>query len=239
MKYQPAMNWPTDRAEAQVRLAEAAKAVCLLNQIHEPELIAAVDTAYGVDAEYVYSSAVVTKFPDIEEVERTTTRARAPFPYVPGLLFYREGPAIVEALGRLKTAPDVIIVHGHGLAHQQRCGMASQIGVLFDTPSIGCCRRILAGRHRPVGDSKGSAEPIMLGDQQVGWAYRSKDHVKPIFISPGHKCDLATARDIIVRNLRGFRLPEPLRLAHLFANKHKRSLEERRADGSGSPHTSH
>ncbi len=238
MDHRPITNWPVDRAEAEARLAETAKAVSLLNFIHDPELVAAVDTAYGVGAEYVYASAVVTRFPDIEEVERTVARARAPFPYIPGLLFFREGPAITEALERLKSTPDVIIVHGHGVAHPRRCGMASQIGVLFDVPSIGCCRRILAGRHRPVGDSKGSAEPIMLGGQEVGWAYRSKDHVKPIFISPGHKCDLATARDIVVRNLRGFRLPEPLRLAHLFANKHKRNLENRRTDDVGSPHTS-
>lgn len=232
-------RWPRTKAEAQVMQAEAAVQVVLRNEVGEPHVIAAVDTAYGEDGEYVYAGAVTVSFPEMREVERATSQARVAFPYVPGLLFFREGPAIVEALGGLTVEPDVIIVHGHGLAHPERCGMASQAGVLFKRPTIGCCRKLLAGKHRPVGEAKGNCEEIMLGNTPVGWAYRSKDRVKPIFLSPGHRCDLATAREVIVRSLLGFRLPEPLRLAHLFANKHKRLVESRlsgRRNSSETPH---
>ena len=134
---------------------------------------------------------------------------------------------ILSALEKIKENPDIIIVHGHGYAHPGRCGMASLVGLAFDKPSIGCARRLLAGYHRPVDPRKGSQQPLILNSREVGIAYRSKENVKPIFISPGHKCNLAQARDIIVQNLRGFRMPEPLRLAHLYANKYKRHREQK------------
>ena len=207
--------------------AEVAGQISLVNHVSEPQLIAAVDTAYGRGGEMVYAAAVVTTFPEVEEVERSSASARAVFPYVPGLLFFREGPVVVEALAGLKVEPDLIIVHGHGVAHPRRCGMASHIGVLFDVPTIGCCRKLLVGRHRPIATTKGHYQPIVLGDKVLGRAYRSKDGVKPIFVSAAYKCDLDTAQDIVVRNLRGYRLPEPLRLAHLFANKYKRYTEKK------------
>ena len=107
--------------------------------------------------------------------------------------------------------------------------MACQIGLAIDRPTIGCARKLLAGRHRPVAPAKGSSQPIVANSKQVGLAYRSKENVKPIFISSGHRCDLEHARDIIVKNLRGFRLPEPLRLAHLFANKYRRRSEAKKS----------
>ena len=119
-------------------------------------------------------------------------------------------------------------VHGHGTAHPRRIGMACQIGLDFDLPTIGCARKLLSGAIRPVGETRGSSQPILLKGREVGLAYRSKDRVKPIFISPGYKCDLPFALDIIVKCLRGYRLPEPLRIAHLFANKYKRYNEKKR-----------
>ncbi len=208
--------------------AAAAAEYDPLNHIDEPKLIAAVDTAYGFAGKFVYAGAVITSFPDIELIERVRAHAVVEFPYVPGLLFYREGAAILKALSELQERPDVIIVHGHGSAHPTGFGMASQIGVLADVPTVGCCRRMLAGNHRPVGTAKGSSQPIVIGEKTVGLAYRSKANVKPIFISAGHKCDLDHARDIVARNLRGYRLPEPLRLAHLFANKYKKYKESNR-----------
>jgi deoxyribonuclease V len=219
-------DWPQTSAAALAVVETLAGDISLLNHCHEPKLVAAVDTAYGFGGETVYAAAVVTTFPEIQIVERRTSCKPATFPYRPGLLFFREGPAILEALEGLKHTVDLIIVHGHGIAHPRRCGMACHIGVLFDCPTVGCCRKLLAGRHRPVDAEKGSRQPIMLHGREVGLALRSKDNVKPIFISPGHKCDLDTARDIIMRNIRGYRLPEPLRLAHLFANKYKRYREK-------------
>jgi len=174
----------------------------------------------------LYAAAVVTSFPEVEVVERSFYHGTMSFPYVPGLKYYREGPIIVKALANLSTEPDLIIVHGHGIAHPKRCGMACQIGLTFDKPTIGCARKLLAGRFREVPEIKGSSQPIHLNEKVVGVAYRSKDKVKPVFISPAYKIDLERARDLSLRNLRGYRLPEPLRLAHLFANKYKRRIEK-------------
>lgn len=195
--------------------------------VDEPGLITAVDSAYGYGGEMIFSSAVVTTFPEIEEVERTLHSEKVTFPHDSSLLYFREGPAIIEALAQLDSDPDLIIVHGHGLAHPRRCGLASLIGLAFDRPTIGCARKLLAGRVREVPPAKGTSQPILDRHEEVGIAYRSKENVKCLFISPGHDIDLTQARDYVVRNLRGYRLPEPLRLAHLYANKFRRKEERK------------
>jgi deoxyribonuclease V len=220
--------WPTSVSEAHEMQKDMAAAVDLFGNLKDIRLVVAVDTAYGKNAEVVYAVAVVVSYPDIVEVERSFQYDPVSFPYVPGLFFYREGPTILKALAKLETKPGVIIVHGHGIAHPRCCGMASQIGMVLNKPTIGCARKLLAGTHRPVGSVKGSCQPIMLRSKEVGVAYRSKENVKPIFISPGHQCTLEQARELVVTNLRGFRLPEPLRLAHLFANKLRRRIENQR-----------
>ncbi|MBN1212048.1 MAG: endonuclease V [candidate division Zixibacteria bacterium] len=219
-------GWPTTKSEAIGFQKERAGQVDLQGNNNEPALIAAVDTAYGFGGEKLYASVVVVTFPKLQEVERVYHFDTVNFPYHPGLFYFREGPVILEALTRLVNRPDILIVHGHGTAHPKRIGMACHIGLDFDLPTIGCVRKLLAGTHRPVGEAKGSSQLIVLFGKEVGLAYRSKDKVKPIFISPGYKCDLPFARDIIVKCLRGYRLPEPLRMAHLFANKYKRHIEK-------------
>ncbi len=227
MEYQDKLAWPQSGEEALEMQKEMAGSVDLLGNFEQMKLVAAVDTAYGKNAEVLYAAAVVVSYPDIEEVERSFQYDRVTFPYVPGLFFYREGPTMLKALAKLECDPDLIIVHGHGVAHPRRCGIATQIGIATDKPTIGCARKPLCGRHRPVSPAKGSCEPITFQSKEVGLAYRSKENVKEIFLSPGHKCSLDQARDIIVTSLRGFRLPEPLRLAHLFANKFRRRIENK------------
>jgi len=144
------------------------------------------------------------------------------FPYIPGLYYYREGQIIVEVLKKLQAEPDLLMVDGHGIAHPKSCGIACHLGIDFDMMSIGCARKLLVGNNVPVRELKGNYQPVRFRGKEVGVAYRSKDGVKPIFISPGHQCDTEYARNIIIRCLRGFRMPEPIRLAHLFANKYKR-----------------
>ncbi|HOP07768.1 MAG TPA: endonuclease V [candidate division Zixibacteria bacterium] len=229
MELKRIFDWPQDKDEARRLQSDAASSLTFITDHDEPRLIAAVDTAYGYGGEVLYAAVVVTSFPEIEIVERNYYYGEMTFPYLPGLLFYREGPVILKALAKLQNDPDLIIVHGHGIAHDRGCGQASHIGLAFDKPTIGCARKLLAGRVRAVPEIKGGSQPIIIGNREVGLAYRSKDKVKPIFISPGYRCDLNLARDIVVRNLRGYRLPEPLRLAHLFANKYKRRFEKESA----------
>ena len=144
------------------------------------------------------------------------------------MFFFREGQTIIKAFEKLENEPDLLMVHGHGISHPVRFGMASHIGLIFNKPTIGCCRKLLVGKHREVDDSKGSFQIISYQNKEVGYAYRSKDSVKPIFISPGHLISLEQSKEYIVRNLRGFRLPEPLRSAHKFANKFRRQIEKKK-----------
>ncbi len=225
----PRYSIPTirKRNEAIDFQAEIASKIHLTPEYEEPSLIAAVDTAYGDNGELVFASVVVTTFPEIEIVERASYYSPVTFPYLPGLLFFREGTAIIEAFKKLRETPQLLIVHGQGIAHPKQCGMACHLGHLYDVPAIGCSRKLIAGRHRDLPEQKGSAQPIILRGREAGVAYRSKEKVKPIFISPAFRCNLEQARDLVVRNLRGYRQPEPLRLAHLFANKFKRLVEKK------------
>ncbi len=227
MDYRRRHEWPTTKEEAYSLQKELANEINLNGNFDEPKLIAAVDTAYGTDGDILYAAAVVTTFPDIELVERAYHSSPVTFPYVPGLFYFREGQVIVEALAKVTNNVDLIIVHGHGIAHPRYCGMACFVGLTFGKPTIGCARKLLTGTHRPVGENKGSFQPIYIRSREVGYALRSKGGVKPIYISPAYKCDLSHAKEIIVQNLRGYRLPEPLRLAHLLANKYRRYVERK------------
>lgn len=226
---------PSSHDRAREVIARLADQVQLYPGDSEPSLVTAVDTAYGFQAKTVFACAVTTTFPELELVERSFSRQSTPYPYVPGLLCFREGPVMLDALADLKQLPDIVVVSGHGLAHPQGCGIASAIGLATGIPTIGCSLRLLCGRHRPVDTAKGSSQPIILGKREVGLAYRSKDEVKPIFISPGHMTSFDQSRDIIVRCLRGFRMPEPLRMAHLFVNKYKRRTEKKDKRGRNRP----
>ncbi len=219
--------WPKKKHEAIEIQCELAKLIEILPNYDDINLIASVDTAYGKDANIVFAAAVICTFPEIEVIEKRTFYEKLTFPFIPGMFYFREGATMIKALEKLTLQPDLIIVHGHGLAHLKNCGVASMIGVGFDIPTIGCSRKLLSGTVKELPPIKGSTQPIIYQNKEVGVAYRTKDNVKPLFISPGHKCDLPFAKEIVGRNLRGFRMPEPLRYAHLGANKYKRFIEKK------------
>ena len=219
--------WPTEKNEAIEIQKELAKLISILPNFDEINYIASVDTAYGTNADILFASASLCTFPEIEEIERRSFYSKVTFPYIPGMFYFREGYAMIKALEKLEQQPDLIIVHGHGTAHIKNCGVASMIGVAFDIPAVGCSRKLTVGSVKEIAQDKGSSQPILYQNKEVGVAYRTKDGVKPLFISPGHKCDIPFAKDIVVRNLRGYRMPEPLRYAHLSANKYKRFIEKK------------
>ncbi|MBU0985551.1 MAG: endonuclease V [candidate division Zixibacteria bacterium] len=225
MKWVNVHDWPRTKAEAYEIQDSRIDKVRLNGNNVEPELICALEGAYGYGGQSVYAAAVVLTYPDFKEVDRSLSFDTPTFPYIPGLFYFREGPALIKALEGLKETPDVIMITAHGIAHPRRCGLACHIGLDFDIPTIGCARRLLFGKHRQVGVNRGSSQPVVHRGEQIGLAYRSKDEVKPIFVSPGHRCDLTYATNVVVSGLRGYRLPEPLRVAHLLANKHKRIME--------------
>ena len=227
MDFQPLHDWSQNPNEAVKLQYELQPHVNVSKSIGTPQLVTAVDTAYNNKTNRLYAAAVTLKCPDMTNYERVIAEAEAKFPYIPALLAFREGPVILKALGRLKTRPDVVIYPGHGLAHPRGIGMASHLGLITGIPSIGCARRCLAGDYRRPAQEKGGCSSLFISDVESGFVYRTKENVKPIFISPGHMCTIRDALDIIIECLTDYRMPEPLRLAHLFANKYKHSAEKK------------
>jgi deoxyribonuclease V len=150
---------------------------------------------------------------------------------VPGLLSFREAPAVLEALRLLQNDPDLIFVDGQGIAHPRRVGIASHIGVLVDRPTIGCAKSLLCGQHEAVADSVGSYSYVIDNGEIIGAALRTKAGVKPIYVSIGHKIDLETAIQIVLSCCRGYRLPEPTRLAHLAVSGPEKLRRSPRSSG--------
>jgi deoxyribonuclease V len=227
VEYHCHFQWPETKADAIAIQAEISQKILIQKKFDDPQLIAAVDIDYGFRGELLYAAAVVLSFPQFEEIEKAVHVERVTFPYTPGLFFFREGPVIVEVLKKIQSKVDLIMIGGHGIAHPKQCGLACHVGVGFDIPTIGCARKLLCGQHQPVGEPKGSSQVIMNHGQQIGIALRSKNGVKPIYLSPGHKCDLDYTHNITKLCLRTFRLPEPLRIAHLYANKFRQHSEKK------------
>lgn len=178
--------------------------------------LAAVKTIAGVDAAYTEggrAAIVVLSFPELELIEQVTATRESVFPYVPGLLSFREGPVVVDAFAKLRTRPDLLMFDGQGYAHPRRFGLASHLGVYLDMPSIGCAKSRLTGSYEEPGPHAGDRSPLVNHGEVVGMALRTKPRTNPIFVSIGHKIDLETAVEVVLRCLRGYRLPEPTRLA--------------------------
>jgi deoxyribonuclease V len=183
--------------------------------------VAAVRTVAGVDVsireDLARSAVVVLSFPDLEPIEYALGQAPATFSYVPGLLTFREGPSVLDALEKLSTWPDLFIFDGQGIAHPRRMGLAAHLGLILDHPSIGCAKSRLIGDHADPGQAVGDWVPLVDQGEIIGAVVRSRANVKPLYVSIGHRVDLATAIDIVLRSTRGYRLPETTRYAHKAA----------------------
>ncbi len=151
-------------------------------------------------------------------VETVSVTRETTFPYVPGLLSFREIPALIDAAALLKKKPDVWMVDGQGIAHPRRLGIATHFGLVLDQPTVGCAKSILCGTHEPLNDEAGSETPLMHQDERIGTLLRSKKKSKPLIVSPGHRCDHESALALVKACLRSYRIPEPTRLAHLYVN---------------------
>lgn len=182
----------------------------------------AVRTVAGLDVSTagrrVHAAVVVLSYPDLQPLETVEAELPLAFPYVPGLLAFREGPSVLAALERLRTEPDLLFFDAHGLAHPRRMGLASHIGVILDRPSIGCAKSLLCGQHEPVGSGAGAHSEIWDGDEVIGAAVRTREQARPVYVSIGHRIDLASAVRYVLSCTRGYRLPEPTRWAHRVAS---------------------
>lgn len=165
------------------------------------------------------AAVVVLSFPDLALTEKAMVERSLEFPYIPGLLSFREAPIILAAFEKLRREPDLIIVDGQGIAHPRRFGIACHIGVILDKPTIGCAKSILVGRGPEPAREAGSWSELRVEGEVVGAAVRTREGVKPVYVSIGHKIDLPAAIHYVLACARGFRLPEPTRLAHKVAGE--------------------
>jgi deoxyribonuclease V len=205
---------PRQAVEIQQRLRDRV----VIRDLKRPvRLIAGVDISV-VDGR-ARAAVVLLDAKTLLTVEAVTAERRVPFPYVPGLLSFREIPVLVPAFRKLKRRPDLAMVDGMGYAHPRRFGIACHIGVLLDMPSLGCAKSLLVGTHAEPRAERGSWTPLRHGEETVGAAVRTRDHTNVVYASVGHRVTLAGAIAWILRTCDGYRLPEPIRAAHQEAGR--------------------
>ena len=204
---------PTDAVAVQRRLEAFVR--------ETPLDATAVQTVGGLDVsvrgDRVRAAAVVLDAATLAVVDQAVWEGPVAFPYVPGLLSFREIPALLPALERLAALPDVLVLDGYGRAHPRRFGLACHLGVLLDRPTVGVAKSLFVGRYTDLGEAKGDTAPLVHRGEVVGEAVRTRERVLPVFVSVGHRCTLADAVALALRTTGRFKIPEPTRLAHLLS----------------------
>jgi deoxyribonuclease V len=184
-----------------------------------PQTLAAADVSYSRTDDKLFGAFLLFSYPDLTLLESAAAKGRSPFPYIPGLLSFREAPILLKAFSKLDREPNLILIDGQGIAHPRSMGIAAHMGILLDLPSIGCAKSRLFGTEAEPGPHQGSFLPLIEEGRTVGMIVRTRTRVKPVYVSPGHKMDLETSVRIVLSLCRGYRIPEPLRQAHIFVNR--------------------
>jgi len=224
-------SWNVSPKEA-VAIQQLLRSKIVFRKLDKPATyVAGCDISFDTESDVVYAGVVVLKMPDLTEVTHGTAITKVTFPYIPGLLSFRESPAVLEAWEKLQTMPDVLMVDGQGYAHPRRFGIASHLGLLLDIPTIGCAKSLLIGRYEEPPSTAGSYTELIDHEEVVGAALRTCDDVSPVFVSVGHRVTLDDAIQLVMQTSKGYRIPEPTRQAHLLVNALRR---EERASKSAS-----
>lgn len=192
--------------------------VSLITENKNITTIAGGDISHNKDTDIVYAGIVVLSYPQMQLLSYSLVVSTTTFPYVPGYLGFREVPSLLEAWEQLPQKPDLMILDGQGVTHPRRMGIASHFGVLANHPSIGCAKNMLYGNYRPLGLKKFSISPIISQEEHMGYAVRTKDNVKPVYISPGHKVSVIDSVELLRPCILKHRIPEPTRIAHETVN---------------------
>ncbi|HYC83171.1 MAG TPA: deoxyribonuclease V [Candidatus Paceibacterota bacterium] len=229
MKKSPHHKWDLSPREAIALQKQLRQEIKLETLAHVPRRIAGADVSSNRFSNTLYAGIIVLSFPGLEPVAQSTAKLEATMPYIPGLLSFREIPALLKAWDGLELKPDLLIVDGQGIAHPRRLGIASHFGLLIDRPTIGCAKTILYGNSKEPGLMPGSRSKLKdrgNPDEIIGELLRSKVRSNPLVISPGHRITVDESVSIVQACLRGYRLPEPTRLAHKLVNGYRRSSNE-------------
>jgi deoxyribonuclease V len=216
-------SWDVTPAEAICLQEQLRSAVIVDNRLGDVRTVAGVDVAVWGDV--ARAAVVVLRYPELELLEVARAERPVTFPYIPGLLAFREAPAILAACAELRTGPDLFLFDGHGLAHPRRMGLACHVGLCLDRPAVGCAKSRLCGEHEELPPAAGAWVPLRDGPETIGAVVRTRQGGRPVYVSIGHKVDLETAIRYVLTacrpagaGLRGYRLPEPCRLVHQAAS---------------------
>ncbi|HJZ57745.1 MAG TPA: endonuclease V [Gemmataceae bacterium] len=212
-------DWPTTTADAIELQRQLAGRVDTSTPLGRIDLVAGCDIAYATDSDRLFAAVVVLRAADLSVVEERTVTAEATFPYVPGLLSFREVPPLLSAFRELRHTPDVVMLDGQGIAHPRRFGLACHLGLWLGLPCLGCAKSWLLGDYAEPGSKAADTSPLSIGMDQVGVVFRSAAGAKPVFVSPGHRIDIASSVAVVRATLSGYRQPAPTRAAHMAGNR--------------------
>ena len=215
-------DWPTTQAEAIELQRRLAGAVVVDVPLPSCDLIAGADISYNLHSSTVYAGVVVLRLSDLSVIERKGVIGESPFPYVPGLLSFREAPVVLRAFARLEHRPDALMCDGQGRAHPRRFGLACHLGLWLDLPCFGCAKSRLTGKFGELSPDAAAHVPLTDRGEVIGSVVRTRRRTNPVFVSPGHKIDLESAVRLTLATCKGYRIPEPTRLAHLYVNELRR-----------------
>jgi deoxyribonuclease V len=215
---------PREAIRLQARLRER---VVLKDSFRRIRYVAGADIAFDPATDMAFAGVIVYRYPSIEEVERRMARRKLQFPYVPGLLSFREIPILMAAFRRLKTDPDLLLIDGHGRAHPRLFGLACHIGVLFDKPAIGCAKSLLVGEAGEPGAKAESVAPLDFRGERVGTVLRTRANTRPIYVTQGHRISLPTAVKVVRHCLDGYRIPRPTREADHYVRDLRRAYQQK------------
>ena len=212
-------DWSLTPQEA-VQLQHRLRQAVLTTPLNRPiETIAGCDISFDKFSPILHAGIVVLRLPSLEVVEKSGVEMETQFPYIPGLLSFREMPPLLEAWAKLKTEPDAVMLDGQGIAHPRRFGIAAHFGLVVDRPAFGCAKSVLVGTFETPVPERGNWTPLLHKGETVGAAVQTKNEVNPVYVSPGHKIDLAGAIQLALQCDGGYRVPEPTRRAHLLVNQ--------------------
>ncbi len=222
MKYLNLHSWEVSPQEA-IKIQKDLKSnISLKKSFSKIDKVAGADVSYYKNK--MIAGIVILKFPQLEIIEKKSSVSSVNFPYISGLLTFREGPSLLGVFKKIKTTPDVILFDGQGIAHPRRMGLATHLGLFLNKPTIGCAKSRLSGKYTSVGEEKGDYALLKEDEEILGAVLRTRKRVKPIFVSPGYKIDLPNSIEIVLKCIVKYRLPLPVREAHIFVNQIRNNL---------------
>lgn len=226
MEFTAIHAWDVDPAEARALQKSLASRVDVSTPLGPWRTVAAADVSYNKYSDWLYAAVIVVRAGTFEVIERVGVVGKATFPYVPGLLSFREAPVVLDAFRKLATRPDIVLCDGQGIAHPRRIGLASHLGLWLDLPTIGCAKSLLCGTYDEPGPDRGDRSPLVDRGEVVGSVVRTRSRVSPVYVSPGHRCDLEGAVAVTLATSVKYRLPVPARMAHDYVNELRRAQDE-------------